>query len=201
MKKFWAQQFRKPTGFGGKISTFLMNVINGPMYKVIERSVKQNSTILDIGFGNGYALKQLLKLSNSVFYGIDISADMQKLACRKNKKSIERGRLHLAEASVEAIPFKQSFGQIYTINTVYFWEDLKAGFQEVYSKLEPGGEFLNICYTKQWLEKTSFTQYGFAKYSEEELLSAAKEAGFLAELIPIKPKKSFYIKAVRPLKI
>lgn len=194
-KEFWANQFREPKGFGGRIAAFIMNRMNRPMYKIVLTEIKSGMKVLDIGFGNGYMLKKLLKKYNSKFYGIDVSRDMVRLAAAKNKKAVKNGGLQIAEASVGNIPFENKYNQIYTINTVYFWPELEKGLKEVYGKLEAGGEFLNVCYTKEHLDRISFTRYGFTKYSERELIDAMRNAGFKTELIPIKKGKSFYIKA------
>lgn len=195
-KEYWGGQFGKPTGFSGKIVTFLMNTMNKTMYKTVLREVGQNSCVLDIGFGNGYMLKKLLRKNNSKFFGIDISADMVNIATRKNKKATRQGKLKLAKASIESIPFENNFDQIYTINTVYFWQDLSKGLTSIYNKLDKGGVFFNVCYTKQWLDKLGYTK-NYKKYTEDELLQATKSVGFNAEIVVIKPGKSFYIKAVK----
>jgi ubiquinone/menaquinone biosynthesis C-methylase UbiE len=193
---YWGRQFGNPTGLGGKVATFIMNRMNQPMYKTILRETKNNTNVLDVGFGNGYLLKKLLKKSNSTFYGIDISQDMVKTAKQKNRKFVSSARLHLTKATVENMPFDISFGQIYTINTVYFWNDLGASLNEIYNKLESGGEFFNVCYTKAYLDKLGYTK-DFKKYTEQELLTATQLAGFTAEVIPIKQGKSFYVQAVK----
>ena len=196
-KEYWGGQFGNPTGVGGKIVTFLMNRMNRAMYKVLLQEVRNNTKVLDIGFGNGYMLKRLLKVSGSSFYGIDISSDMVRTVIRKNKKSIEKNRLNVSKSSVDSIPFEESFGQVYTINTIYFWDDLLTGFKEIFNRLESGGEFLNVCYTKRWLDKLSYTK-NYKKYEEEEILKVIKQAGFTAEIVPIKKGKSFFIKAKKP---
>ena len=195
-KEYWGKQFGNPTGFGGKIATFIMNKMNKAMYKVVLNKIYQKTSILDIGFGNGYLLKKHIKKNNSNFFGIDISQDMVSIATKRNKNAIRQGKLQLIKASVDEIPFEKTFGYIYTINTVYFWQDLKNGLQEIYNKLEVGGEFLNLCYTKKWLDKLGYTK-NYKKYTEEELLRATQEIGFVAEIIVIKQNKSFYIKAIK----
>ena len=129
-----------------------------------------------------------MKRTNSNFYGIDISADMVKTATKKNHKSVKQGRLTLAKSSIENIPFDKQFGQIYTMNTVYFWNDLQTALTEIYDKLQSGGKFLNVFRNKEWLDnKASFTKYGFKKYTEQELLTATEQAGFNVKMATIRP--------------
>ncbi|MCL1904669.1 MAG: class I SAM-dependent methyltransferase [Methanomassiliicoccaceae archaeon] len=195
-KEYWGRQAGNPTGIGGRIVTFVINRMNRPMYDAVLEHIENCSDVLDIGFGNGYMFKRSLKISDSKFYGIDISHDMVKLASKKNKKAVRDGRLVLAEASVDDIPFDNGFDLIYTINTVYFWNDLHLGLETVYGKLKENGIFLNVCYTKKTLESLGFTQH-YRKYTEEELSEAAREAGFDAETIPIEEGRSFFLRAIK----
>ena len=70
--------------------------------------------------------------------------------------------------------------------------------QKIYENLERGGEFLNLFRNKEWLDKNSFTIYGFAKYTEQELVDMTARAGFETELIPI-CAGTFCIRATKPL--
>ena len=196
-KSYWGRQFARPHGPGGRIATFIMNRMNTAMYRAVYGNVPDGGHILDVGFGNGYALKQLLKISNGTFYGIDISSDMVKVATERNKKAIRDGRLTLIEGSADNIPFEREFDIIYTINTVYFWPDLGAGLREVRSKLRDGGIFLNVFYTKEVLDGLRTADHGYNKYTPEELKQAAADNGFAAEIVPIEDGRSYIVKGVK----
>ncbi|MDR2848498.1 MAG: class I SAM-dependent methyltransferase, partial [Bacteroidales bacterium] len=72
--QYIARQFSRPTGFGGRISTFLMNRMNRLQYRCIAEniSLSPSDTVLDIGFGNGYMMRQLAKKQPAKIFGIDI---------------------------------------------------------------------------------------------------------------------------------
>ena len=197
IKNYVTEQFSHPKGFGGKIVTFIMNMMNKAMYRAVADSIPDNGNILDLGFGNGYTLQMLLKRSSASFFGIEISADMIKAATERNKKAIRDGRLRLTEGSAENITFVEDLDCIYTINTVYFWPDLNAGLRHIYSKLNEGGVFLNLFYTKDVIERLNYQEYGYRAYEPEELKKAAEAAGFAAEIIPIKKNRSYIVKAVK----
>jgi len=197
-REYWAGQFAYPCGFCGKIATIIMNCINEAMYKAAVANIPKDGKILDIGFGNGVVLKRALKRSDGKFYGVDISRDMIKAAAKRNKKAIREGRLTLAEGSVDAIPFDEEFDLIYTTNTVYFWKDLDAALLEIKKKLADGGVFLNILYTKEWLDKVKYADYGFSKYTANELIKAAEDKGFETSVETIKEGKSYMVKALKP---
>lgn len=125
--KYIGTQFANPRGFGGLISTLFMNLLNKKQYKCVRELLHKYNPkrVLDIGFGNGYLLKQLSSESNADFYGIDISDDMIKQATKRNHKKIQAGKMTLDKGNISKLNYEnQSFDYIYTVNTVYFWEDL-----------------------------------------------------------------------------
>lgn len=195
--KYIAQQFGKPTGIGGKVATLVMNLLNRKMYRLCGDLVKEYAPnkILDVGFGNGYALAYLSKrITTMQLYGIDISKDALAMAKRKlgDKASLSVG-------SIENLAFDSDyFDLIYTINTFYFWQDQQTALSEVKRVMGDRGVFVNICYTKEYLNKLHYTNYGFTKMDSSEILELHRNAGFSAvKLVEIESEKSFYIICVK----
>jgi ubiquinone/menaquinone biosynthesis C-methylase UbiE len=92
--KHASQQFKKPTGLGGQISTFVMNAVNRKMYaKTIDLlNITNNDVILEMGFGNGKKLKEISKLQPAKLYGIDISEGMVEKAKKLNINALNNGK-------------------------------------------------------------------------------------------------------------
>lgn len=179
--KYIGRQFANPKGIAGKISTYFMNRLNGKQYKSVIRLFHEINpkNVLDIGFGNGYLLNKLAVKEDTHFYGIEISEDMLKQAGKRNRKAIKDGRMSLHIGNVHQIPFEDSaFDFIYTVNTVYFWDDLEKGYLEIMRVLKEGGVFINVFYTKEWLDKLRYTKYDFHKYSQKEIRNGIKKIGF-----------------------
>ncbi|MBZ9609004.1 class I SAM-dependent methyltransferase [Clostridium estertheticum] len=195
--KYVAEQFGKPTGIGGIISTFIMNRMNQMQYKTVMDNLNcsQKDRVLDIGFGNGYLIKQLAKKNEGDFYGIEISDDMLKTGCKRNSELIKRGKVHLTKGNVMDITFENSFfDKIYTVNTVYFWENLDESLSEIKRVLKPNGIFINVIYSKQWLDNIKYTQYGFLKYTPKELEEATLRNGLnVFQVIETKKNISYCI--------
>lgn len=195
--KYVSKQFGKPTGIGGVISTFIMNVMNQAQYKSIINNLNcsKDDKILDIGFGNGYLIDTLAKKNKGKFYGIEISEDMIKAGNKRNLKLIEQEKVHLTKGNVMEIPFEDTyFNKIYTVNTVYFWEDLDKSLLEIKRVLKPNGVFVNTIYSKQWLDSIKYTQYGFSKYTPDELVKITSDNGFdVFKIIEIKKNISYCI--------
>ena len=195
--KYIARQFGNPTGLGGKVSTLIMNCLNRKLYKaVIENlDIRATDIILDIGFGNGYLVRKLSNKNPYKMCGIDISPDMLKVTAKKFREKIEQGKVELVLSNVQNLPFENALiDKIYTINTVYFWQDIHRGFAEIKRVLKPEGIFLNVVYLKEWLDKLPVTQYGFSKYTAEQIEKITIESGLKIEhIVEIQSDKSICV--------
>ena len=179
--EYIGSQFGNPRGFAGKVCCILMNIINKAMYKktVSIMEISSDGNLLDIGYGNGYLLKCVYKKTKANLYGIDISEDMKKLAAKRNKKASDDGKLFLDIGDCCDLKYADDFFEAVTsINTVYFWEDTTKGLSEIRRTLKAGGSFYNVVYTKEWLDKLSYTDKGFKKFRPDELVALGKSAGF-----------------------
>ncbi len=195
--KYIARQFGNPTGFGGKISTFVMNCLNKKLYNAVVENldIQKTDKILDIGFGNGYLVQRLSSENLEKMYGIEISPDMLKVTTEKTRKYVRKRKVELFLADVQNLPFDNEFiDKIYTVNTVYFWQDIHKGLAEIKRVLKPNGVFLNVIYTKEWLDKLPITKYGFSKYSIEQIEKITTESGLKIERIfEIQARKSICV--------
>lgn len=174
-------QFGNPRGFVGLVCCVIMNVINRAMYKNVVALVNVNAddNILDIGFGNGYLLQRLYSKQKCHMYGIDISEDMVAAATARNKAAALENNLHLQEGDCCDLTFEDNFfSAVTSINTIYFWNDTVWGLSEIRRVLKPGATFYNVVYTKEWLDKLSYTEKGFKKFVPQDLIDLGKKAGF-----------------------
>ena len=179
--EYIGSQFGNPRGFVGKVCCVIMNVINKAMYKntVSLIDIPSGSNLLDIGYGNGYLLNRVYKKTRANLYGIDISEDMKIQATKRNKIAMHDEKLFLDIGDCCDLKYADDFFEAVTsINTVYFWEDTIKGLSEIRRTLKAGGSFYNVVYTKEWLDKLSYTEKGFKKFGPDELISLGKSAGF-----------------------
>jgi ubiquinone/menaquinone biosynthesis C-methylase UbiE len=126
--------------------------------------------ILEIGFGNGTHIATLLeKAPNSYYFGVDISDTMFNEAHLHNAPFIASGHVQLALTDGKTLPFEDSFfDKIFTVNTVYFWQNPPAYLAEIHRVLKPGGYFCLTFADKAFMEKLPIVQYGFQLYSKED---------------------------------
>ncbi|AEF82453.1 class I SAM-dependent methyltransferase [Leadbettera azotonutricia] len=193
--RYVGKNFGNPNGIGGKISTKIMNVINQKQYKTVLENIESKDTVLDIGFGNGYLIEKLFKNKNPIIYGIEISKDMLEKVKERNVGKIGNGSLKLSLEDISKTSFRSdTFDKVYTVNTVYFWKEPDKCFTEIKRILKQNGVFLNVIYTKEYLDKIVYTKYGFNKFSLEELEQLTVENGMnLIKTIEIQKNKSYCI--------
>jgi len=196
--KYVGNNFGNPDGIGGIISTKIMNVINQKQYKAVLDNInlENKNVILDIGFGNGYLIKKLLQKSNSIkIYGIEISQDMLNSVSGKYDNFIKNAQLKLFLENINKTSFEnETFDKIYTINTIYFWNELEKCYSEIKRILKPNGLFFNVIYTKEYLEKIIFSKYGFNKYTVEDIIKITENNGMkILDVVIIKRNKSYCI--------
>lgn len=191
------RQFGDPRGVIGKVCCKIMNVINRKMYLSVfgEISASENSVILDVGYGNGYLIQRLFKRFQCTLYGIEISPDAEKFACKKNKWGVKNGKIKLILADCTDMPFaSERFDAVTTVNTVYFWKDTEKGLSEIYRVLKRGGTFYSAVYEKEWLKKRPYTQSGFQFFEREDYLDLGRRAGFSdVQIKEIKRGKNFLV--------
>jgi ubiquinone/menaquinone biosynthesis C-methylase UbiE len=196
--KYIGKIFGNPSGIVGKLFTKLMNIMNQKQYKAVVDNInlEPNDNILDIGFGNGYLLNKLFKKNIPIkIFGIEISNDMIKNVSKKYRQIIENGYIKLYLENIINTSFKnETFDKIYTVNTIYFWNELEKCFSEIKRILNQNGIFLNVIYTKEYLDKIVYTRYGFKKYSVEDIIKITEENGMkIIRVVEIRKDKAYCI--------
>ena len=142
-------------------------------------NVGPKSRVLEIGFGNGKLLTQLLGMCARVD-GIDISRDMIDAGKKLQADAIAEGKLTLSYGSSASIPYADdSFDAICTANTLYFWKDVPQDLQEIKRVLKPGGRLAIGIRSRSKMEAMPFTAHGFTLYEKEEVVALLEAAGFV----------------------
>lgn len=174
-------QFGNPRGVVGSVCCLIMNIINNAMYRDVMSNMRlsEQSKVLDAGYGNGYLVGKIYKRYRPDIYGIDISEDMRLSAEKRNRRAVESGKVHLTVGDCCRLEYGDDFFDAVTsVNTIYFWDDTLKGLREILRTLKPGGVFYNAVYTKEFLQKLSYTKTGFKFFEREDYISLGKSAGF-----------------------
>lgn len=190
LNEYIAKQFANPRGLGGRIVAAIMNRQNAEMYDTTQALLHPQAcdTILDIGCGNGIMLERIARTCDCHLMGTDISEDALKIA----KHRLAGKRAEFLCCAVDDMPIESAtIDKAFTINTIYFWDDLAKGFEEIARVLKPDGIFISTHYTKQSLEAYPHTKFGYKKYPEEEVASAAQSASFEVKTRPIMSGRAY----------
>ncbi|MEP6900955.1 MAG: methyltransferase domain-containing protein [Actinomycetota bacterium] len=180
--KFIARQFRQPTGHFGRLWGRLMDSGNARIIagSINALGVQPQHHILEIGFGGGFGLELLLdNVQRGSVTGVEISDVMMSRAEKRFARAINQKRLSLFSASVEQLPLGTSiFDGVLTVNTVYFWSDLKRGMSEIFRVLKPGGQLVLGIRPAEAMRRLPFTRHGFSIFVSPQLEEMLHQTGF-----------------------
>ena len=139
-----------------------------------------NEALLEIGMGNGYFVHELMSREGSLSYiGCDYSPEMVVAAKQLNAGWVVSGQVQFVVGEVTALPFADhQFDKVFTVNTIYFWEQPAAALREIKRVLKPGGLLVLSLRPRRQMEKYPFTQFGFTLYSMESAQALLGNNGY-----------------------
>lgn len=197
--KFLASQLHQPSGwFGKEIISRVLNRDNASMNNLALTMLNLQHTgdrILELGFGGGYLLNKILQNPGVDFVaGVDVSPEMVDFCRKRFASDINRGKLKLKCGDSAHIPhFGLNFTKICTVNTIYFWSDVKQTLTQLHQVIEEGGSLV-ICFnSKEFLNKTILPKNGFRVYDAQEVKYLMKVVGFknINWILNSEPKQQF----------
>lgn len=177
-----AAQLRKPSGeWALRVGEF-MNTGNADMNKhaITMLNPMAGDRILEIGMGNGYFVSDILSKHAEVTYkGCDYSQEMVDAAASNNVQYADEGRAEFVCNDAKEMPFADSaFNKIFTVNTLYFWDDREKVLGEISRVLQPGGELIIAIRPDSVMKLYPMTQWGFRMYNADELTAFLTTNGY-----------------------
>ncbi len=173
-KLYFSKQARKPTGlFGRWYAPRVFDKKNLPlnnfMYTVL--ATKENDRLLELGFGTGSLIRRIADSVDGVrAEGVDFSRQMYALARKRNRAHLRKGKVNLQMGDFAEVPYgADCFDAVYSVNTVYFWQDPEKMVRKIYHILKPGGRMLVGYYDRADMEHTGMSKEIFQLYSEQEM--------------------------------
>ena len=140
-------------------------------------TVQKDDSILELGCGAGYAIERLVHQTDAKqITGIDSSSSaMLRSVQKRNKEAIQSKRVHVLYGDLNKLAFQsEQFDKVFTIHTLYFWENISDTLSALYHALKPGGHFvITFCDGKNDVIWTSVRDL-----VQDELLPAARKHGF-----------------------
>jgi ubiquinone/menaquinone biosynthesis C-methylase UbiE len=150
-------------GTSGRVAGAVMARMNRDMEHaaIDELDPPPGATVLSIGFGPGVGIAALVpRLPQGRIAGIDPSSTMVDQARRRNRQAVDTGRVSLACAAAESIPWPdEAFGGVLAVNSIQLWDPLEAGVGEVGRVLAPGGELVTLTHVWAIEKRASLEQW------------------------------------------
>jgi len=184
-------QFRRPTGFGGRLAGFEMAIRTSNRrrnaWAVDLLDVRPTDHVLEIGFGPGVAIRELAnRATEGLVVGIDHSEVMVEAAKRRNIDGLRANRIDLRLGSAEAVPsFDQPFDRILSVNSIMFWSEPEKRLEELRGLLRVGGVIAVVRQPRGPGSRTLSPEQVAAELTE--LLDAAGFAHIRTERLDLKP--------------
>jgi SAM-dependent methyltransferase len=150
-------------------------------------SVQPADQVLEIGFGPGLAIAELVRAGAGHVYGIDHSGVMLRQASRRNAAAIRAGRVTLIRASADQLPpaVGGPFDAILAVNSLAFWPAPAERLAELRRRLAPGGR-IAIASQPRCPGATADTSRSAAR-EIEDLLRGAGFTQMRTETLPLSP--------------
>ena len=139
-----------------------------------------SSRLLEVGFGGGNLLFRIARsLKNGSIDGVELSAAMLQRSSKKSRKKNLESVMRFKSATVEDLPYDNAvFDCAYTVNTLYFWQDLPTGLNELARVIRPGGVLVLGFGSAQALRASGYEDRGFRLYDTEQVVHACEVCGF-----------------------
>ena len=188
VNRYIDRQYRRPSGLVGRYIGGLMVKQHAPEneWTVALLDAKSDDTILEIGFGGGYAIQRLSGVvTHGRLAGVDLSPTMVSQARRRNAAAVAAGRVDLRLGEASQLPFTTaSFDKAFSIHSVYFWAQPMAALREVRRVLKPGGWLLLTLLPKAGSAGAADSGTAeFHPYTGADVQALLSEAGFVADEI------------------
>jgi ubiquinone/menaquinone biosynthesis C-methylase UbiE len=179
IQEYIDNQYKTPKGLIGTVIGEKMVKQHKPesLWTIQLLNIQQSESVLELGCGSGYAIKLLLEQdkANSII-GLDLSPTVIRSAKLRNKKAYLEEKANFVQGNVKNLPFEdEQFDKVFSIHTIYFWDELSITVSEIYRVLKPGGGLiLTLCDGKNDVKWD-----GVRGMIEEQLIPIMKNQGFL----------------------
>ena len=160
-----AKQLGNPEGAVGLAVAEWMNEFNksGNERAVHLLALEENDHVLEIGFGNGRTVPEIIAQAAGIQYtGIDSSPTMVDEAIRFNAALVDARKARFYLGTAENMPFADGhFNHVFAIGVMHFWAHPAVPLAEIRRVLRPGGTMLMGGIAPQSAPEYARPEYGF----------------------------------------
>lgn len=177
-----ASQLKKPEGQKGIEMANMMHEtnINMTLSSIRNLHISTGDVILELGHGNAAHLEYLMEQSTHLkYYGLEMSELMFQEARQINRNYVSQKQAFFSLYDGNEIPFPDAhFNKIFTVNTLYFWQEPVKFLLEIYRVLDNKGIFSLTFAQESFMKKLPFTEFEFELYDTEKVEKLISQTPF-----------------------
>lgn len=176
-----AAQLRKPQGEMAHDIALRMNESNVFInrYTLEALNLENGMEVLEIGMGNGLFIPEIYDIADVRYTGIDYSSEMVRTATENNLDLCRDGKAAFLHTAIEDFQAGESlFDRIFTVNTLYFWDQPEKTLKIVRSLLHPHGQLCIAIRPKHIMSQHPFSEHGFRLYSRADVCQLLEANAF-----------------------
>ena len=177
-----AAQLKHPTGEKGIEMANMMHEtnINMTRHSVQNLNIKAGNSILELGHGNAGHVEFIFEQAENLkYYGLEMSELMFQEARQINRNFVSQKQAFFSLYDGNDIQFQDNyFDKIFTVNTIYFWQNPEKFVLEIYRVLKEKGTFSLTFAEESFMKTLPFTKYEFELYSTEKAESLIQKTLF-----------------------
>jgi ubiquinone/menaquinone biosynthesis C-methylase UbiE len=177
-----ASQLKHPTGEKGIEMANMMHEtnINMTRHSIQNLNIKDGDSILELGHGNAGHVELLFEQTNNLkYYGLEMSELMFQEARQINRNFVSQKQAFFSLYDGNIIPFRDAFfNKIFTVNTLYFWQQSEKMLLEIHRVLKTKGVFCLTFAEESFMKQLPFTKYEFELYSTEKAENLIQKTTF-----------------------
>ena len=177
-----ASQLKHPTGEKGIEMGNMMNETNINMthHSIQNLHITAGNTILELGHGNAGHVAFIFEQDENIkYYGLEMSELMFQEARQINRNFVSQKQAFFSLYDGSQIPFEDNFcNKVFTVNTIYFWQEPEKLLSEIYRVLQPKGILCITFAEESFMKQLPFTQFEFELYSTQKAEKLIAKSAF-----------------------
>jgi SAM-dependent methyltransferase len=156
------------------------NNIEMTLASIEAMQLSDGDCVLEIGHGNCSHLQTVLnKATHLSYYGLEISELMKTEAETINKALSANHPIHFELYDGLTLPYTEAlFHKVFTVNTLYFWQQPLEFLNQIYDILQPNGSFVITFALKDFMQTLPFVGEYFKLYNEIDLKDLVEYSKF-----------------------